>query len=397
MLKQCKNIITLCDKPNRHLINWGLSGQGKTYFDTSMIEEEYKNGRSIAIIDYSGSYTQAELQKSNFKYVDELMVLNPAIAPISWNSNANDIDLFIQEAKDILVNTLDIKSYNQSSLLFQALESLESEYGKPVFSWNIPKLIKGLKSLKGIAEGESESPDVLPNIDRLLTRLMKFENLCNFDITFLPTETTQSNKRITIFQLSDLPEEHRFFLTKLLSELMWLETRRGKNSSNYYETIVFDEFQFLSINRGSALSHFIREGRKFGVGLVLSTQFISHYTEEEQETLLQAGNILIFKPTPRDLNFSAKVIDFNTPAAWKKILSKLPIGSAVLVGHYRINNNNTLLTKPIVCNITKEVKDDVKELARCTNSAGCSKSTTCKRKIGIFPPSPRGVTSQKSR
>lgn len=167
------------------------------------------------------------------------------------------------------------------------------------------------------------------------------------------SDTKQRQNKITIFQLSDLPEEHRLFLTSLLSEMLWLETKRGGNPLNYFNTIVFDEFQFLSVKRGTALSHFIREGRKFGVGIILSTQFISHYTNEEQETLLQAANILIFKPTPRDLSFSAKVIDFNNSNPWKKLLSELTVGYAVLIGNYYLNEKKQLITQPIVCHISE--------------------------------------------
>jgi hypothetical protein len=153
----------------------------------------------------------------------------------------------------------------------------------------------------------------------------------------------------------------------------------------------------LSVKRGSALSHFIREGRKFGVGLILSSQFVNHYTEEEQETLLQAANILIFKPTPKDLTFSAKVIDFNAPTVWKKILSKLSIGTAVLVGHYHVNNANKILTKPIICHIVKEKKNNAKELSRCTNRTGSCNHNARKPTVRIFPPTPRGNAPQKSR
>ena len=397
MLKQHDIPIVLSEIPNRHLLIWGQSGLGKTYFSMRKIEDEYECGRKIALIDYSGSYTQTELQKAQFQYVDDVLVLNPSNSPIYWISNSGDIDCFIQESKDALVKALDINSYNQSSLLFLALEYIEEHCDATTFSWSIPKLIRALKELKKMFGHDEKSPDLAPNIERLLTRLAKYESLYNFYVTMQSNDSTESKEQITIFQLSDLPEEHRLFLTSLLSEMLWLEMKRGKSSLNYFETIVYDEFQFLSVKRGSALSHFIREGRKFGVGLILSSQFISHYTEEEQETLLQANNILIFKPTARDLTFSAKIIDFNSPGVWKKILSKLSVGYAILVGNYYINGNDRLLNNPIVCHIEKEASNNVKEFTRCTNSAGCSKPTTCKRKIGIFPPTPRGNAPQKSR
>lgn len=397
MLKQNTHTIYLLEQPNPHVLDWGLSGQGKTYFAIQTIANDHKNHRKIGVIDYSGSYTESELKKADFEYCDEVSTLNPAITSVKFISNACTEDLFIQESKDVLVKTLNVNSYNQSSLLFLALVYIKEHSDDNVLSWSIPKLIKALTALKKLMEYDEQSPDLLPNIDRLLTRLVKYENLFNFHVALKSNESIGHNERITIFQLSDLPEDHRFFLTVLLSELLWLETKRGKESTNFYNTIVYDEFHFLSVKRGSALSHFIREGRKYGVRIILSTQFISHYTEEEQETLLQAGNILIFKPTPRDLHFSAKVIDFNAPTAWKKILSKLPIGSAVLVGHYCINNGTKTLTKPIICKIIKEETKDAEELSRCIDSSRSCKSTERKSTVRIFHPSPRRTASQKSR
>ena len=365
MLSQDNIPIFLSESPNRHLLIWGQSGQGKSYFMTQKIEEEYKLGRKILIIDYSGSYTENELNKADFQYFEQVLVLNLFNAPIHWISNAKNISLFLQESKDMLVHVLNICSYNQSQLILQALELLWKENQQTCFSWSIPLLIKSLKNLKKTCNGEDTNSDRLQNIERLLSRLMKLETLSNFIVSMQSGSLKERRKKIVIFQLSDLPEEHRQFLTSVLSELLWYETKRGSKSLNYFDTIFYDEFQFLSIKGGSALSHFMRESRKYNVGLTLATQFISHYDKEEQETLLQAGNILIFKPTPTDLTFSAKVIDPNSPCIWKKILSELTIGSAVLAGNYLINKKSTLITKPIVCHVTKKEENHEKNSTIC--------------------------------
>ena len=38
----------------------------------------------------------------------------------------------------------------------------------------------------------------------------------------------------------------------------------------------------------------LREGRKFGLGVWLSSQFLGNYSREEMDTLMQAGNMMIF-------------------------------------------------------------------------------------------------------
>ncbi len=351
MLMQ-KNIpIVLSDVPNRHMLIWGKSGFGKSYFGIRKIEEDYGLKRKITVIDYSSSYTESELIRANFKYMDSVLMLNPSQNPIYWECNSKNINYFLHESKDILVKAMNINSYNQSTLIFQALIYLHKNNESPCFSWSIPELIGALTDLKKFLVPDKDNLDMPQNIERLLTRLVKYESIRNFHVVFKPLNCKQRRNIVTIFQLSDLPDEQRRFLTAIISELLWLETKRGKSSLNYYDTIIFDEFQFLPINCGSALSCFLREGRKFGVGVVLATQFISKKNADEMHTLLQSANLLIFHPDEHDVTFTAKVIDSVNFRLWIPLLKSLEIGQAILMGNYLINNT-LLLHAPIVCNIT---------------------------------------------
>lgn len=83
----------------------------------------------------------------------------------------------------------------------------------------------------------------------------------------------------------------------------------------------------------------------------MGTQFISEYKKEVIESLLQAGNILIFKPTARDMIFSARVIDEERKKSWRKILGELEVGEAVIMGNYFLNSGKRRITDAIVCRI----------------------------------------------
>lgn len=126
------------------------------------------------------------------------------------------------------------------------------------------------------------------------------------------------------------------------------------NKKCKYDSIYLDEFQHLSMSKSGALYSLLRESRKFGVSLVLSSQFIGNYDDDEKSALLQVGNILLFRPTLKDLNECAKLIDVEKSGAWKKILKKLNVGQAILLGHYCVNNKKNICEKPVICIIQKK-------------------------------------------
>lgn len=157
---------------------------------------------------------------------------------------------------------------------------------------------------------------------------------------------------LTLVQLSKYPEIQRKFLTEFLAELFWEEVRYGKKKA---DIVLFDEFQNMSIKPGSALSAMLREGRKFGLSACLSTQFLGDYDKEAVDTLTQAGNMLFFKPTEREMKLVANMIDFNHPKEWRKILNGLRIGEAILKGNYTLNSMKKRVETPILCKV-EEVK-----------------------------------------
>lgn len=115
--------------------------------------------------------------------------------------------------------------------------------------------------------------------------------------------------------------------------------------------LLLDEMQFLSVKEGSTLSSMLREGRKKKLNVVVSTQFISHYDKDEIQALQQAGNMVIFRPTPEDCKRSAKIIDSMEGKAWEKILQGLKKGEAVLKGRYKIDGRSRVSFDPIVVRI----------------------------------------------
>lgn len=345
MLKHRNFILELLSSPNRHTLLWGGSGYGKSYCCYRIIETEFGMHRKILVIDFSGSYDEHEIRKADLQIPHTIW--NPYHTPFYWRTTVNSEEEFISKIVDILVIVLGITSYFQQKLLLEAMEMQVNQH----HMFNFQEFFHTLEKLLAKKEFVGACADELTNLERLLNRFFPYRDVNTIYIKPGKTSDKPCLSQLCILQLSEYSENLRKFLTLVFSELIWLESK-NRNGQHKFDTILFDEFQFLPINSGSALSHFLREGRKLGVGLILSSQFISTYTQEELETLLQVGNLLVFHPNDRDLKFSAKILDYEHPNLWIPLLKKLEIGQAVLKGNYSICGKNQILHNPIICKIT---------------------------------------------
>lgn len=189
----------------------------------------------------------------------------------------------------------------------------------------------------------------MKNVGHLLTRIAPYEDIQEVRIIKADERNVHRAVRsVTILQLSDYPELQRKFLTSFLTELFWQEVREGKKRA---DIVLFDEFQNLSLKPGSALSAILREGRKFDLAAYLSSQFLGNYDKEAVDTLMQAGNMMLFRPVPRDVKYVADMIDPGNRQEWVKILGSLQVGQAVLKGRYSLNQNRKECEIPIICNV----------------------------------------------
>ena len=327
-------------------MTWGQSGQGKTYFLCRRAEEYVSEGKKILIIDYSGSFTQKELAEKNFKYQDKIHCYQiDEKSPLTWQLRIKNRRDFKKDITDTFLEVLGCESYFQQELLETAVDRIFDRQD----SLRILDLMDELKDMLVEEEAEEQTTGNVDNIGRLLTRLRLYQSIESLRIKKGIVDRKEFAP-ISIIDVSNFPEKQRKFLTKLFLSLLWKESFR-QEVENRCDVIMLDEIQFLSVAEGSTLSAFLREGRKRGWELVLSTQFIKNYDQEARQVLQQAANIVIFRPTPEDCRFSAKIIDAKGYGAWEGLLMTLERGEAVLKGTYCIENSGKIATTPIIVKI----------------------------------------------
>lgn len=340
------HLIQICTDDNAHLLVTGQTRQGKTYAICRRLEELYEKGVSTLVVDYSGSYTEEELAKHHFKFSDKVVRVDVCNDGLLWDLRIKDSSQ-VAVITDLFMENLRISSYFQRDLLKKAVEKQLNDQ-KHI---TIPGLISQLKSdviRKSADETKKGNRD---NLDRLLTRLAPLESLDTFSINL--KEVTEKKKSLLIIDVNRYPDYQREFLTKMILGMLWKEVFLH-DYERRFDCLVLDEIQFLSIQKGSALESMLREGGKRNISVIMSTQYVSHYSVKEINVLEQAANYLIFHPNQHDEEQMLKYIvqnvyDKEALLFWEQQLKSLARGEAIYRGWFKVNGNNQRST--IILNV----------------------------------------------
>lgn len=340
------NDITLTETPNKHTFVWGQSGQGKTYYMCRKLEESIQAGSKALVLDYSGSYSASELSKNDVTQPENISIWDVSAEQRIWRLAYINEENFISILADSLIAALEIRSFHQKRWIKAALSHCVKMY----HSFSTPLLFKSVENIKAV-QGDFDASHDKDAVSHLLTRLMPYQNLGNFQVFFDEHKTVKdAEKPVTILQVSDFSNSERRFLSEMMLHLLWAETRMRKCKAGFTD-LFLDEIQYLSLKEDSPLSSMLREGRKYGLGITAATQFLSSYDKDEVETLMQAGHFMVFRPSYRDIAFTAKTLFPDNSLKWKRILGQLQVGEAVLVGSYRINGGSRTANQAIICKI----------------------------------------------
>lgn len=103
---------------------------------------------------------------------------------------------------------------------------------------------------------------------------------------------------------------------------------------------------------GTAIEEMLREGRKYGVGMILLSQYEPR--SEAKNILEQAATSIYFQPNERNIISTAQAISREQYKEWIPILKKLTIGTCVLSGEYSVNGHRLTQNRSLVCKVMSE-------------------------------------------
>lgn len=141
--------------------------------------------------------------------------------------------------------------------------------------------------------------------------------------------------------LVEFPRENGSGVSEMVELYLW---SLWKEQVQIYEekikrtvTIVIDECQVLNWKKGSIAEKILSEGRKFGISLLLSTQFTrNNFPQRVITSFMQSGVRAVFQPPESDLKEIAQSMEPFAWSGWVKKLRNLPRGNCIVCGVVRI-------------------------------------------------------------
>lgn len=325
------------DAVNRHLIIFGSSGNGKTYAIQCLLAELARQSLNTMVLDYSQSFSPSEILPPVAPYFPEseqhIVVAKPL--PINPLTRQKIIQLHTDEPAylvagritDIFKKIFSLGTQQVNILQDAIIECLEQnpattfqdvEHMLDTFQGDDRYNKASLESLHAhVRSFIRTNPFTAPRDNSDWQNLYGMEPACNH-----------------VFQLASIPDVLAAGIIEFVLWDLFFHAQRHGNPA-HPSLIVLDEIQNLSLQSGSPVDKILREGRKFGIGLIAATQSFSG-VKQSLSTLNQAAYKLYFRPADNEMAECGKQLHDVDPSCsasdWKVHLTRLKRGECYIVG-----------------------------------------------------------------
>ena len=314
---------TSTSSANQSILITGVSGSGKTCRMQQMELEAVCNGQTIIVMDTNHNHDPEQIYtpiRSEYEaFANRISALRDGIDIHLFSSNEQTCTPDFMKINSItqMISRSANLGVNQTKLLRNAVSNAFHNY------------TSGTNELQSIG---SKLKSLSTSGENLYERLwMLFE--CNVIRT---SQCKIQSQRINILDFSDLDENTQKIVLEIVLSCLWKkQIENGLPICN----VVLDEFQRLYLGSSSLVRQLLREGRKFGINLILATQSLSIFPRETVSMLDQAGTKLFFQPAQTDLHRISKSLAQIYGGNWEQPLAQLCRGESIADGILQVGNS----------------------------------------------------------
>lgn len=316
--------------PNKHMLFTGISGSGKSVCMQKHELQSAQNGAKVVVFDISYCRENNQIfqpikeeycARINWVNVKEDGLNLAFLRPMqSHDGRSEDFVNVVESAVSALGSSQRFGVRQNAALRNAIIFAIEhfAEYPSEIIS-----IGGGLLQQKDpIAQGVYEGLWTVFN-----------QNI------FRNSTANLIEGRINIISFSDMDDVSRRVYMDILLTYLWRVFRHYGHINGQKIVISIDEFQNIGLREGSVLWDMLREGRKFGVELLLATQTLSIFPRAMKSVLNQSGTRLFFRQAADEIYEVARMIDPMDRERWISALSSLQVGEAVAVGNFEVNGN----------------------------------------------------------
>ena len=259
---------------NEHLTVTGESGSGKTQSMKTIMADLHDQGIPALVLDFKDDYSEARYaDREGFEVYDPTkapLPLNPLVPPVDQETGMVNTTFHAYQLSDIVGRIYrlgDIQAYSLRQAILATYEDVGLPTGsfKPNVDQNWPQF-QSVKVKLGEPRGKEKSPN-----GELIGRMSPI-----FDFGLFSSPDPKSFAAIasanTVIRLSQLPGNEvknsvaEFFLMALYNHLV-----RQPQAHTLSSLLVLDEA--WRVANSPFLEPLMREGRAFGLGVFVATQF----------------------------------------------------------------------------------------------------------------------------
>lgn len=314
------------DSPNDSIIITGISGSGKSCRQNQIELETVKNGDTVLVIDASKNHLEKDIffkiQDVYFEKVNRINVEDDGLG-LNLLTPLKNSKGKMESAHNLIFSAVSMLSatqrfgVRQQALLRSAIEQAiivknkckctDSEALEMVFTSHMKSVewLEMYQRLWGLLES-----GILRDCTKVVEpQKINIIDFAGFDISF--SEKVAEMVLINLWRYASGS---------------FLEEKYGRF------IVVIDEFQHCDLGKNSILRTILREGRKFGLNLMLVTQSLEIFTPPIKAMLGQMATHLCFKPAENEIMKQARMINPERAREWREKLVNLKVGECIAIG-----------------------------------------------------------------
>lgn len=318
---------------NYHMLVTGESGYGKTFFLKYLAWQLCLMGYTVIIIDASSSYLPDDNEEL-FRQASVTNVYEDGLEIdflLQNQLNARTKEKLVDATRrvaDLLALVFELRGGKQKAILYSALKELmEKECDN-----DIDMKLKGLREILGADESESG-----------MAIALKLASFLDLELFRAPDEKWNVyDESLKIFNLQYFDDGTKKMLTDVILWDIWNQAVQSGNPDNKV-IVILDEAQNLNHSSSSPIAKMLTEGRKFGIGLWISTQFLhKRFKDDAISRLKQAATRICFRPDDSEAKSIAKEIDNEKRKEWVEVLKRLGRGECVALFSENVTDSSRL-------------------------------------------------------
>lgn len=327
---------------NPHVLVLGESGYGKTYTIASVAAELARKGIVCIVFDYAQGFSPSTLPKEFMKAANPIELhagrdgidINPLqIFPTDMHGPVN----VAQRVADTFVRVYPRMGVQQHAVIRQAVLDVMADAGilpdaPDTWSLDLPGFGCVQKKLREYAANPLNAQSrYASSAESHISTLFVFNTFRQTGHKLAWADMMDAGNRVVIIQLKGLEHTLEKAVTEfLLWNMIGFIEALGPGSLRCFA--VLDEAHKIAFDNGSPAEKLLREGRKFGLGLILASQqpedFSSvAFANTATKIVFQVGDDR--STISRQLH--RKIRDGHSFTEIAQLITRLPRGSAYVV------------------------------------------------------------------